>query len=406
MPASHVVVRYHEIALKGNNRTYFVNQLARNITRMLRGTGIQRVDRGPGRLILPLPDGTNWPEIRARLSRVFGIANFLHCQRVECSIEAITAEILAALDGRSVGRFAIRTKRADKAFPIESPEVCRLVGRAVQERTGACVDLRTPELEVHIEIMAREAYFSMEKVDGPGGLPLDTSGTVLALLSGGIDSPVAAHRMMQRGCHVEFVHFHGAPYQSRASQEKSIELATVLSRWQPDARLHLVPFGAVQREIVTQVQQRFRVVLYRRMMIRIAEAVAARIGAAALITGESLGQVASQTLPNLAVIEDAATLPILRPLIGMDKLEITGQAEHLATFPISIQPDEDCCSLFVPRHPATRMLLTEAHAAEQSLDIPALTAAALAGAEIVSLTFPPESARDTVGSTTTPTRPA
>jgi thiamine biosynthesis protein ThiI len=194
--------------------------------------------------------------------------------------------------------------------------------------------------------------------------------------------------MMQRGCEVEFIHFHSAPFQSRASQEKVAELIEVLARWQPDVRLHLVPFGFVQREIVAHAKRRTRVILYRRMMMRIASALASQVGAEALVTGESLGQVASQTLPNLATIEDAASLPILRPLIGTDKQEIMDRAEELDTFPISIQPDEDCCQLFVPRHPATRMSASSARAAEAEIDVEALVRSALEGIETAEARFP------------------
>lgn len=388
MRPTHVVARYHEIALKGNNRARFVKDLANNIARMLRGTGALGASHGPGRLIVRLPADSDWAEIRSRLTRVFGIANFLACHRTERSLEAVGKEILPAIEGTSFRSFAVRTKRADKTFPVQSPEVSRVLGDIVRTQTGAAVDLTNPDLEIHVEITDRDAFLSTEKVEGARGLPLGSSGRVVCLLSGGIDSPVAAHRMMQRGCAIEFVHFHGAPYQSRASRDKTIDLLEVLNTWQPDARLHLVAFGDVQREIVSAAPRRFRVILYRRMMIRIAEAVARREQAAALVTGESLGQVSSQTLPNIAVTEEAATIPVLRPLIGMDKLEIAGHAERIGTYPISIQPDEDCCQLFVPRHPATAMTIQEAHDAERGLDIPGLIQAALNTEEVLTFTYP------------------
>ncbi len=388
MSANRVVVRYHEVALKGGNRTAFVRQLAQNILRMLRGTGVERCHRAPGRIILSLGAKTSWPEVRSRMRRVFGVANFLLCERTRPTLEALERRIVEAVATCPPRSFAIRTKRTDKTFPILSPEISRILGRAVQEATKSSVDLTKPELDIHIEVLPREVLFSFEKVDGPGGLPIGSAGSAVALLSGGIDSPVAALRMMRRGCKLEFVHFHGAPFQSRASQEKVLELLDVLTRWQPDARLHLVPFGLIQREIVTRVARRLRIVLYRRMMVRIAEVIASQVEASAVVTGDSLGQVASQTLPNLAVTEDACSLPILRPLIGMDKQEITTQAQHLETYPISIQPDEDCCQLFVPKHPATRTTVAEARAAEQSLDIPSLIAAALHRTEVITFEFP------------------
>jgi thiamine biosynthesis protein ThiI len=211
---------------------------------------------------------------------------------------------------------------------------------------------------------------------------------VLTLLSGGIDSPVAAYRMLRRGCSMEFIHFHGAPYQGRESQQKAGELVETLCQWQPDTRLHCVAFGDLQRTIVTHAQRRYRVVLYRRLMVRVACALAERIGAAAIVTGESLGQVASQTLTNLGTIEAPSPLPILRPLLGMDKQEIINQAERLGTLAISNQPDDDCCQLFVPRHPSTAMRTDEAERAEAGLDIDALVATALSRIETTGFGFP------------------
>lgn len=388
MTATCVVVRYHEIALKGGNRGAFVQRLVENILAVSSGLDVTAVRRAPGRVIISLGPKADWPELRRRLTRVFGIAKFLLCYESERSLENLASNVVTVLGNREVESFAVRTKRTDKTYPMLSPEISRIVGRAVREHTGSRVDLTTPALEIHVELLPREVLFSLEKVNGPGGLPTGCSGTVLALLSGGIDSPVAAHRMMQRGCQVELIHFHGAPFQSGASREKALELAEALVPWQGTAQLHFVPFGLVQREIVAHVDRRTRVVLYRRMMMRIAQIVARRIGAEALITGDSLGQVASQTLPNLAVVEDACDMPILRPLIGMDKQEITTQAERLGTFPISIQPDEDCCQLFVPRHPATKMSVEEALAAEAVLDVEGLAVGAAERIESTPLSFP------------------
>ena len=386
---NRVVVHYHEIALKRGNRPAFVRQLVDNVGHTLRGTGVRRVRAVPGRIVVSLSPRADWMEISRRLRWVFGIANYSLSWRAERNLDDITAKALAAINGQRFASFAVRTKRGDKGFPVPSPEVSRLIGTAVQAQCGAAVDLKNPELTISIEIVRDEAFVAVERLRGPGGLPVGSSGAVLALLSGGIDSPVAAYRMMRRGCTVEFVHFHGAPHQDRTSREKVAELVQLLTRSQLQSRLHLVTFGDIQQEIVTRVPRPYRVVLYRRMMLRIAEALARSLAIPVLVTGESLGQVASQTLSNLTTVEDATELPLLRPLIGMDKAEITAQAQQIGTFEISIQPDQDCCQLFVPKHPSTRMSVAEARAAEGVLDIPALLQQALANTVVQEFAFPP-----------------
>ena len=385
---NRIVVHYHEVALKRGNRRAFVDRLMGNIGATLRGTGVKRVRSAPGRIVIHIKTDADWTEISRRLQYVFGIANYSLAWRTRRHIDAITATALTAIDGRQFASFAVRTRRADKGFPLPSPEVSRIVGRAIQDHTHAAVNLDHPALAVNIEVLPREAFVGLERLPGPGGLPVGTGGTVLSLISGGIDSPVAAYRMMRRGCRAEFVHFHGAPYQDRTSRDKVTELVHLLTRYQLDSRLHLVAFGEIQRQIVAAVRRPFRVVLYRRMMMRIAEAIAGQVDARALVTGESLGQVASQTLANMAVIEEATSLPLLRPLVGMDKAEISAQAEQIGTYEISVQPDQDCCQLFVPRHPAIRMTIDEAHDAERQLDIPAMVSQALEGAGTEEFSFP------------------
>lgn len=382
---NRVVVRYHEVALKRTNRTEFVSQLTRNIVRALGGTGIVDNHRAPGRIIFHLDDEGQWGQVRDRLSRVFGIANFLLCERLDGSLEDIAQAIAERAAEREFTSFAVRTKRSDKSFPVRSPDVSARIGDAVRRRTGRRVDLDTPDTEIHVEILPREILYSFEKVAGPGGLPIDSGGGVLALLSGGIDSAVAAHRMLARGCRVHLVHFHSAPYQAPTSIDKARDLAAVLERWQSGTHLYAVPFGAAQKQIVAAAPRRARVVLYRRSMLRIAADLARSLGAMALVTGDSLGQVASQTLPNLVAIDDASPLPVLRPLIGMDKEEIIASARKLGTYEISILPDEDCCQLWVPKHPSTRMTPGAARAAEGGIDCAALVREALNATQRVRL---------------------
>jgi thiamine biosynthesis protein ThiI len=251
------------------------------------------------------------------------------------------------------------------------------------------VDLEDPELTLWVEVLRDRILYSFDKHPGPGGLPVGSSGRVLALLSGGIDSPVAAWRMMKRGCRVVLAHFHAFPLQDRSTIDKTRELARILTRWQLRTRLLLIPFGPVQQSVVAACPAPLRVVLYRRFMLRIAEALARRHRARALVTGESLGQVASQTLDNMVVIGEATRAPVLRPLVGMDKEEITAQARRIGTFDVSTLPDQDCCQLFVPRHPATAASREEVERAEAALDVPALVAAAIDGMAEETFAFPP-----------------
>jgi thiamine biosynthesis protein ThiI len=267
-------------------------------------------------------------------------------------------------------------------------DIEKAVGATICEKTGKKVSLKHPDLTVYVELLSKETFCSAEKVEGPGGMPTGVSGKVACLTSGGIDSPVAAYRLIKRGCHASFIHFSGRPLVSRASEDKVRDLVRILTQYQYHSRLYIIPFGEIQREIVLTAPAPFRVVLYRRMMIRITEELARREQCWALVTGDSLGQVASQTPQNICAIEDAAEMPILRPLIGMDKREIIDEARRLGTYETSIEPDQDCCKLFVPPHPSTKTRLDDVLRIERTLDIATMAKRGLEKAELTELSFP------------------
>jgi thiamine biosynthesis protein ThiI len=316
------------------------------------------------------------------------VANFAKAGSAPLDVDEIAAEILKDLGDRDVSTFRVSARRADKRFPLTSPQIEREVGGRIKEARGWRVDLNDPELTIHVEALTDEAFYYFGKEPGAGGLPAGTSGRVACLLSGGIDSPVAAYRLMRRGCRVIFVHFHSYPILSRASQEKARELVTLLTRYQYDSRLLLIAFGEIQQQVVLSVAPPLRVVIYRRLMMRIAEAVARRNRAQALVTGEVVGQVASQTLENLSAINSVVDVPVLRPLIGTDKDEITAEAERLGTYPISIIPDQDCCTLFTPRHPATKARVADVEHAEAGLPIDEIVTRAVEGAVTEEFHYP------------------
>ena len=353
----------------------------------------------PGRLSIDVPDAADWELVRERVGSVFGVANFSRAHETALDLEGLKAEAVGALRGRSFGSFRVTTKRSYKGFPKNSGEIDREVGAAVHQATGVRVDLERPELTLFVEVLQDRIFYSWEKHKGPGGFPVGTSGRVVALLSGGIDSPVAAHRIMKRGCTVTLAHFHAFPLQDRTTIDKARELARILTRFQFRTRLLLVPFAAVQQTIVARCPAPLRVVLYRRFMVRIAEVLAGRAGAKALVTGESLGQVASQTLDNMAAIDEAARGPVLRPLVGMDKEEITAEARRIGTFDVSTLPDQDCCQLYVPKSPAVAATLAQVREAEAALDVSALVESAVAAAEQERFEFPPKPVGDGSGET-------
>jgi thiamine biosynthesis protein ThiI len=385
---TEVLARYHEIALKGGNRPFFVDKLVENVKRACSDLGPVRVRAIQGRLSVVVPADVAWDRVRERIAGVFGVANFSRVHEAPRDLDALSRAAVEAVRPLSFASFRVSAKRSDKSFPQNSVEIDRAVGAAIHVATGVRVDLEHPELTVFVEVLRDRICFSFEKEPGPGGFPVGSSGRVLALLSGGIDSPVAAWRLMKRGCTVVFAHFHAFPLQDHTTIDKTRELARRLTRWQYRSRLLLVPFGPVQQTIVASAPAPLRVVLYRRFMVRIAEALAARKKAKALVTGESVGQVASQTLDNMSVIDQAARGPVLRPLVGMDKEEITREARHIGTFEVSTLPDQDCCQLFVPRHPATSAKLAEVRAAEAGLDVDGLIRTAIAATEEETFRFP------------------
>ena len=363
------LVHYGEIGLKRGNRSYFEKKLAQNIKLALKGMGYSEVRRIYGRLLVMLRPEADVVAIQERLSKVMGIAHFELALKTAQRIDAIQAAALELIKDQQFKTLKVETKRANKRFPLTSPEISAIVGAHLLSATGTSADMLTPDLRCTIEIVDEAAYIYVDKIRGIGGLPVGASGKVLVMLSGGIDSPVAAWRMMKRGVKALFVHFYSYPYTDKASLEKVEELVEILASWNYRTQIYLVPFAEVQREIVTQTPAPFRVILYRRMMVRIAQQIAAMAKAECLVTGESLGQVASQTLGNLRVIEEVAEIPILRPLIGDDKAEIMDLAEQIGTFEISTLPHDDCCSLFVPDRPATNASFEAIQEAEAALDV-------------------------------------
>jgi len=388
MDVTRTIATTHEVSLKGGNRRWFERRLTANIRRALADLPVASIQRPAWRVLVSFKEPVPFTEVARRLGTVFGLHSILPVVSLGFHLETVKEELARRLAGRPHRSFALRCQRSDKAYPLTSVEIEREVGGAVQEATGWSVDLSHPETTVHLLLDQNGFWLWMGSVPGPGGLPTGTGGRGLCLLSGGIDSPVAAYLMMKRGMRLDFVHFHSVPQTDPGSLQKAEELAEILVRFQGSARLAMAPLLPIQREIVAHCPEALRVLLYRRFMLRLAKRLAGRFRAQALITGESLGQVASQTIENLAAVEAVARRPVLRPLIGLDKQEIISLARRIGSYETSILPHMDCCTYFVPERPETRATAASLEEAEATLDVEALLRRALEDTEIVQVREP------------------
>ena len=375
-----VLLKFGELALKGRNRPVFVAALERNLRQLTADLAPLDVRHRGGMLLVS--SKAPQEELVDRCLTLPGLSVVQPALRCERDPAAAADAAVSLLQGRPGRTFAVRAHRRDKSYPLRSIELARVIGDAVRVRLGLDVDLSHPDMTVYAEVDNRELLVSGERLRGAGGLPVGTSGRAMVLLSGGLDSPVAAYRMMKRGLRCDFVHFSGRPFTGPESIYKAYALVGRLDRFQGDSRLFVVSFGPAQRRLATAGAGRLQVLSQRRLMVKVASALGRREGADALVTGDSLGQVASQTLPNLAVVEEAAELPLLRPLVDRDKAEIVDIARRLGTYEISILPDEDCCQLFSSRLAVTRGHSDDLRRIERTADAEELVEELVSQAEL------------------------
>ena len=385
-----ILCHYAEVGLKLGNRRFFENWLKQNIKAALNRTIPNKnftVRRLYGRIMIELDADPikNKEEITQALSSTFGLAYFAFAKYVVQEIKGIREMALAALQDKEFDTFKIKTRRPDQQFLFTAQQVNEDVGAFILSKMDKTVQLKDPDITCYIDIVQGAVYIYTEKNPGPGGLPTGANGKVVGLLSGGIDSPVASILAMKRGAAVTFVHFHSVPMTTEESIEKVKQITTVLSHYQSKIHLYLIALTPIQKEILVKTKEKYRIILYRRFMIRIAEIIARKEKARALVTGESLGQVASQTLENIAVIETVSSMPILRPLIGLDKQEIMDLAKGYGTYDISILPDQDCCSLFLPKNPATKAKKQFIEAEEENLAMENLVKEAIDSIDIIKV---------------------
>lgn len=397
MVYDYIICHYGEIGLKGENRKFFEDALRQNIERALKRSEVKYefVKRISGRIIVKLNEKesedsdyieTDETEKALKASGgVLGVSYYAKAVYSEQDITAIKKTALEILSKQKFETFRITTQRSNKNFSLTSQQINETLGEHIMLELNKKVMLKKPDLTCFIEIVDDYAFLYLEKNRGIGGLPVGVSGKAAALLSGGIDSPVAAFYAMKRGAKVIFMHFHSFPYTGMQSIEKVKKMAKILNKFQFKSKLFLIPFAEIQEEILMKTEQKNRIVLYRRFMLRIAEKIAGQEKALALITGDSLGQVASQTMENISVIEEAVKIPILRPLIGFDKEEIILKAKEIETYEISIQPHLDCCVRFIPKHPATKAKIEEITEAEKNLDAENLIRNAIEKTEILEI---------------------
>ncbi|NLN40831.1 MAG: tRNA 4-thiouridine(8) synthase ThiI [Clostridiales bacterium] len=384
-----ILVRYGEIYLKGQNRPFFEKMLINNIKKTLEPFGKPKVYKAQGRIYIEnlKVEGI----VLDRLSKVFGAIGINPAWKTDKDLEAIQAMVKAVMEDalekatKENLTFKVESRRADKTFPMNSMDLSRKMGGFILKNfPGLKVDVHNPDIKINLEIR-EHAYAYHENIPGAGGMPVGTNGKTALLLSGGIDSPVAGWMIAKRGVRLTAVHYHSFPYTSDKAKEKVIDLCRLLTEYCGPIRLHVVPFTEIQQELYEKCPDGLLTILMRRFMMRIAERIAKKEGAQALVTGESIGQVASQTLEALASTDDVVTMPVFRPLVGLDKNEIVEISKKINTYETSILPYEDCCTVFVPRHPVTRPKLEKVRQAETLVDVEALIERALEDVEVYDL---------------------
>ena len=384
-----ILLKAGEIVLKGLNRSIFEDLLIRNAKRRLAEVGPFTIRKAQSTIYVePQREGLDLEEAMDRLSKVFGVSALTRAAVVEKDYEKIEAAALSYLEEEllDAGTFKVAAKRSDKRFPMNSPEICAKLGGAILAAFPHLkVDVLHPELTVTVEVRDFAAYIHPDQKRGAGGLPVGSGGRAMLLISGGIDSPVAGYMMARRGLEIQAVHYASPPYTSEFAKQKVIKLAQKLCAYCGRITLHIIPFTQIQEQIKDNCPEDLFTLVMRRMMMRVALELAAGEGAGALITGESVGQVASQTLPAIACTDAVCTIPVLRPVIGMDKEDIIAVARKIDTFETSVLPYEDCCTVFTPKHPRTRPRLSQVEQAEKALDIPALVQRAVEGREILQV---------------------
>ena len=378
-----LLIKNGELALKGLNRSTFEDTLIRHIRRSLKPLGEVKIRKAQSTIYIePQSEFFDYDEAAGRISRIFGIAAFSRAAVAEKDMESIlaVAEEFLAPRLREIATFKVEAKRADKRFPVQSPEICREVGgRLLSRFPHLQVDVHNPDEVVVVEVRDFGAYIHCGQQPGAGGMPVGTAGKASILISGGIDSPVAAWMMAKRGINLDAVHFASPPYTSPRAEQKVIDLLRQVAKYSGPIRLEIVPFTEIQEQIGEHCPEEYFTLIMRRFMMEIAEGLARRSGSLALITGESVGQVASQTLKALCVTDEMVHMPVFRPLIGMDKSEIIGISRKIETFEISTLPYEDCCTVFTPKHPRTRPDAERVRQAEAALDRQALIEKAISG---------------------------
>ncbi len=388
MKFNYVICHYVEIGVKGKNRRFFEDRLTTNIKEALKRDtkeSIKSVLRVDGRILVELSDKADFSKIENSLKTVCGIGYFSFAKKVKSDFEVFKKEVIELLKDEKFETFRMSARRADKNFSMKSMEINAQLGEEVINKLDKKVKLKKADIDCIIEMTFREAFIYFKKIKGIGGLPVGTSGKVVSLLSGGIDSPVSSFYACKRGAKNVFVHFHTYPYTPKLSIDKVKQLARIVNKFQFTSKLYLVPFGDLQKEVFLKAPDKLRIILYRRFMMRIAEKIAKREKINAMLTGESLGQVASQTLENIRATEAVTTLPILRPLIGLDKEEIIEKANEIGTYETSILPHDDCCSRFMPKHPETRAKLDEVEKVEEVFEIERMVNEAIEKTEIETI---------------------